>query len=54
MTEAEGIITRAKDKMAEVNAILRMTAEKKHCNVSDLQWKKDKQGNIHVRKKPDV
>lgn len=33
----------------EVQAILQMTAEKKGCKVSDLQWKRDKWGNIHVR-----
>ena len=44
--------TRTKeDKMAEVNALLKMTAEKKSCKVSDLEWKRDKYGNIHIRRK---
>lgn len=44
--------TRTKeDKMAEVNAILRMVAEKKGCKVSDLEWRKDRFGAIHVRKR---
>ena len=37
------------EKMYEVNAILKMNAEKLDCKVSDLQWKRDKGGNIHVR-----
>ena len=44
--------TRTKeDKMAEVNAILRMVAEKKGCKVSDLEWKRDKYGAIHIRRR---
>ena len=39
------------EKMDEVNAILRMTAKKKGCKVSDLEWKKDKYGAIHIRRK---
>ncbi len=39
------------EKMDEVNAILRMTAERKCCKVSDLEWKRDKYGNIHIRMK---
>ena len=42
------------DKMAEVNAILRMVAEKRKCKVSDLEWRKDKFGAIHVRRKKDA
>ena len=59
MSEAQDIagketeqVLKMKDKMAEVNAILRMAAEKKHCEVSDLQWKVDKGGNIRIRRKP--
>lgn len=37
------------EKMDEVNAILRMVAERKGCKVSDLQWRKDKYGAIHIR-----
>jgi cobalamin-dependent methionine synthase I len=44
----------AQDKMDEINAILRMTAEKEHCKVSDLQWRKDRFGAIHVRKRKDA
>lgn len=40
-----------KEQMDEVNAILKMTAEKKGCKVSDLQWRRDKYGNIHIRKR---
>lgn len=54
MSEAEDTVMRAKEKMAEVNAILRMTAEKKGCKVEDLQWRKDKYGAIHVRRKKDA
>lgn len=44
--------TRTKEeKMDEVNAILRMVAEKKYCKVSDLEWKRDKYGAIHIRRK---
>ena len=44
--------TRTKeDKMAEVNALLKMTADKKGCKVSDLEWKRDKYGNIHIRRR---
>lgn len=39
------------EKMDEVNAILRMTAGKKGCKVSDLQWRRDKYGAIHIRKR---
>lgn len=39
------------DRVAEVNAILRHAAEKKHCKVSDLEWRRDKFGAIHVRMK---
>lgn len=42
------------EKMAEVNAILRMTAGKWGCKVSDLQWRKDKFGAIHVRRRQDA
>ncbi len=42
-----------KEKMDEVNAILRMVAEKRGCKVSDLQWRKDKYGAIHVRTRKD-
>lgn len=46
--------TRTKEqKMDEVNAILRMTAEKRDCKVSDLEWRKDKYGAIHIRRKND-
>ena len=40
-----------KEKMDEVNAILKMTAEKKGCSVSDLQWRRDKYGAIHIKRK---
>ena len=44
--------TRTKEeKMDEVNAILRMVAEKRGCKVSDLQWRRDKYGYIHIRKR---
>ena len=47
--------TRTEDeKMDEVNAILRMNAEKLDCKVSDLQWKRDKGGHIHVRRKSGI
>ncbi len=47
--------TRTKEeKMDEVNAILRMTADKRKCKVSDLEWKKDKYGAIHIRRKDAV
>lgn len=39
------------EKMDEVNAILRMVAKKRGCEVSDLQWRKDKYGAIHVRRR---
>lgn len=42
------------EKMAEVNAILRMTAEKRGCKVSDLEWKKDKYGAIHIRRRQNA
>lgn len=42
------------EKMHEINAILKMTAEKKHCKVSDLQWRRDRFGAIHVRKRKDA
>ena len=41
----------SEEKMDEVNAILKMTAEKKGCSVSDLQWRRDKYGAIHIRRK---
>ncbi len=41
--------TATKDKMVEV--ILKMTAEKKKCRVEDLQWKRGKGGEIHVRRR---
>lgn len=53
MSEAEDMVMRAKDKMTEVNAILRDAAEKKHCKVSDLEWRKDRYGAIHVRKRKE-
>lgn len=49
MSEAEDMLMKAKDNMAEVNAILRHAAEKKHCKVSDLEWRKDRFRAIHVR-----
>lgn len=39
------------EEMNEVNAILKMTAKKKGCKVSDLQWRRDEHGNIHIRRK---
>lgn len=54
MSEAEDMLMRARDKMAEVNAILGDAAEKKKCKVSDLEWKRDKFGAIHVRRKKDA
>lgn len=42
------------EKMDEINAILRMTAEKWGCKVSDLEWRKDRFGAIHVRRKKDA
>ena len=54
MSETEDKLMKAKDEMAEVNEILRYTAEKKKCNVSDLQWKVDGGGNIHIRRKQDA
>lgn len=41
------------EKMDEVNAILRMDARDLGCKVSDLQWKRDEFGAIHVRKRKD-
>lgn len=38
------------EKMREVNAILKMTAERLGCKMSDLQWKRDKGGHIHIRR----
>ncbi len=35
----------------EAEAIVKMTAENKGCEVSDLQWKRDRYGNIHVRRR---
>lgn len=49
MTEQKHDIRTKEEKMDEVNAILRMTARNKGCKVSDLQWKRDKYGNIHIR-----
>lgn len=40
--------------MDEINAILKMTAVKMGCKVSDLEWRKDKFGAIHVRRKKDA
>lgn len=54
MSEAEDIAMRARDRMAVVNSILRYHAEKKHCKVSDLQWRKDRFGAIHVRRRQDA
>ncbi len=42
------------EKMNEVNAILKMVAGNKGCKVSDLEWKRDKYGNIHIRQKKDA
>lgn len=42
------------EKMDEVNAILRMDARNLGCKVSDLQWKRDRFGAIHVRKRKDA
>ena len=41
------------DKMDEVNAILKMNAEKLGCEVSDLEWRRGKGGEIHVRIKKE-
>ncbi len=35
----------------DIQAILERTAKDKGCKVSDLQWRRDKGGNIHVRKR---
>ena len=42
------------ERMDEVNAILRMNATKLDCKVSDLQWRRDKDGHIHVRRKSGI
>ncbi len=39
------------EKMDEVNALLKMVAKKRNCEVSDLEWRRDKFGAIHIRKK---
>ena len=39
------------EKMDEVNAILKYQADRKGCKVTDLEWKRDKFGNIHTRLK---
>ena len=36
---------------SEAEAILEMTARRKGCKVEDLQYKRDKYGNIHVRRR---
>ena len=52
MSETEKITKRTQeDKMLEVNAILAVNAKNKNCKVSDLQWKRDKYGNIHIRRR---
>lgn len=58
MSEAQDIagketerVLKMKEKMAEVNAILGMAAQKEGCRVEDLQWKADKHGAIHIRRR---
>ena len=41
------------DGNPEVQVILKRTAKEKGCMVEELQWKRDKHGNIHVRKRCD-
>lgn len=47
------MVMNAAEKMREVNALLKMVAKKKKCKVSDLEWRRDKFGAIHIRKKKD-
>ena len=42
------------DIMAEINALMKMTAEKKGCKVSDLQWKRDEFGHIYIRRRNET
>lgn len=38
------------ESMDEINALLRHTAKRKGCKVSDLEWKRGKKfGEIHIR-----
>ena len=47
--------TRTKEeRMDEVNAILKFHADKMECKVSDLQWKRDAGGHIHIRRKSGI
>lgn len=48
--EAENVL-KMKEKMAEVNAILGMAAQKEGCSVGDLQWRADEFGAIHIRRR---
>ena len=54
ITEQKPDLRTKEEKMDEVNAILKMTAERKSCKVSDLQWKRDEYGNIHIRRRDAV
>lgn len=42
------------EKMREINAILKYHADKMGCKVSDLQWRRDRGGAIHIRKKSGI
>jgi hypothetical protein len=54
MGEAEDKVMKISDKMREVNELLKYTAERKSCKVKDLQWKVDKGGHIHIRRKSNA
>lgn len=43
-----------RQKMREVNAVLKMTADNMGCKVSDLQYKIDRGGHIHIRNKKNA
>ena len=50
MSEAEDTVIRARNEAIEAHKI--MVAEKRKCNVSELEGRMDKFGAIHVRLKP--
>lgn len=54
ITEQKPDTRTPEEKMDEVNALLKMTAQKRGCKVSDLEWKRDKFGAIHIRRRNAV
>lgn len=39
------------DILAEVEALKKIVAKRRGCEVSDLEWRRDRFGAIHIRKK---